>query len=89
VRFAVGADARAIALFVRQGRVMLAAGLAIGAGGAVAIGRVLQWQLFGVEPADPAALAGATVAFTLWTFAVAWPARRAASTEPALAPKES
>jgi putative ABC transport system permease protein len=91
VRLAVGADARAIVMmFVRQGLVMLAAGLAIGAGGAVAIGRVLQSQLFGVEPADPAALAGATAAFMLCgVLAIAWPARRAASTDPALALKES
>jgi len=91
VRLAVGADSRMITtMFVRQGLVMLAAGLSIGLGGAVALGRVLQSQLFGVEPADPMALAAATAAFTLCgSIAVGWPAKRAASTDPALALKES
>ena len=91
VRLAVGADGRKITMmFVRQGLVMLAAGLTLGLGGAIALGRVLQAQLFGVAPADPIALAAATAAFMVCGLtAVAWPARTAASTDPALALKES
>ena len=91
VRLAVGADGRRImTMFVRQGLVMLIAGLTLGVGGAVALGRVLQAQLFGVEPADPSALAAATLAFLVCgLIAIGWPARTAASTDPALALKES
>jgi len=87
VRMAIGADPRRIVrLFVRQGAVMLSAGLALGALGAVGAGRLLESQLFGVAPGDPLALTSAVVAFGAagW-FAVWWPARRAAATDPAVA----
>jgi ABC-type antimicrobial peptide transport system permease subunit len=45
--------------------------------------------LFGVEPADPGVLAGMTVAFALCGLvAIAWPARAAASLDPAAALKD-
>lgn len=46
-------------------------------------------QLFGVEPADPLVLPGMTAAFALCRLiAVAWPARAAASLDPAAALKD-
>ena len=67
---------------------MLAIGLAFGAGGAVMIGRVLQTQLFHVRAADPIAIAMVAVPFALCgLLAVGWPARAAASTDPAAALK--
>jgi predicted permease len=90
VRLAIGADRGAITrMFVRQGAVVLSAGLAIGVAGAVALGRLLRAQLFDVRPEDPALIALTTVAFAVCgLLAVAWPARAAAGTDPAAALKE-
>ena len=90
VRMAIGADRAAIMqLFLRQGAAILAVGLALGVVSALALGRVLEAQLFGVRAAEPAVLALATAAFALCgLLAVAWPARVAASTDPAAALKE-
>ena len=90
VRLAIGADGRAITrMFLRQGAVVLVAGLALGVAGALALGRVLQAQLFDVRPADPAVIALMTTAFAICgLLAIAWPARLAASTDPAAALKD-
>ncbi|HET9705553.1 MAG TPA: FtsX-like permease family protein, partial [Vicinamibacterales bacterium] len=91
VRMAIGADRQTIArLFLRQGAVVLALGLAIGVGGSLALGRVLQTQLFNVPATDPLMIAGAAAAFALCGFvAIAWPARAAASLDPARILNES
>jgi predicted permease len=90
VRLAMGADRRRITrLFVGQGALVLSAGLALGIGGALALGRVLRTQLFGIEPTDPVVLAGMTMAFALCGLAaIAWPARAAASLDSAATLKE-
>ena len=90
VRLAVGADRAMITrLFLRQGAVVLAIGSAMGVTAALLLGRLLESQLFGVQPADPAALAAVTIGFALCGLAaIGWPARAAASTDPALALKE-
>ena len=76
-------------MFVGQGALVLGAGLVLGIAGALALGRVLRAQLFGVEPADPVVLAGMTIAFALCGLvAIAWPARAAASLDPAAALKD-
>lgn len=90
VRLAIGADRGTITrMFVRQGAVVLGAGLAIGVAGAVALGRMLRAQLFDVRPEDPALIGLTTLAFAVCgLLAIAWPARRAASTDPAAALKD-
>lgn len=90
VRIALGAGPAVISrLFVRQGVVVLAAGLLTGLGAAVIATQMLESQLFGIEPADPVTLAVAAAGFgALCWPAMWWPARRAASIEPALALKE-
>ena len=87
VRIAVGADpSRITRLFVRQGSWILAVGLVAGAGAVLAGGRLLESQLFGVTSRDPLTLAGAVAAFACaGLLAIWWPARRAATTDPALA----
>jgi predicted permease len=87
VRMAIGAGrAQITRLFVRQGAVVLAAGLTLGTIGALAAGRLLESQLFGVTARDPLALAGVVGAFGLaGLLAIWWPARRAAATDPAIA----
>jgi putative ABC transport system permease protein len=90
VRIAIGADRRTITrLFMRQGLIVLGAGLAFGIGGAIGLGRILRAQLFNVPAADPVVLALATLAFALCgTLAIAFPARSAASLDPASILKE-
>jgi putative ABC transport system permease protein len=85
VRMAVGASGAAVTrLFLRQGLVVLTLGLAAGLLGAGALGRVLESQLFGVAPADPRILAGATLAFLIaGVLAIWWPALGAARVDPA------
>lgn len=86
VRMAIGADARAvIALFLRDGAIVLAGGLAAGVAGALALGRVLTSQLYGVQPAEPRVLAVAVMVFGVVALAaMLGPAWRASTTDPML-----
>ena len=90
VRLAIGADRQRITrMFIGQGALVLAAGLVLGLAGALALGRVLRSQLFGVEAADPIVLASITLAFAVCgLLAIAWPARAAASLDSANALKD-
>jgi hypothetical protein len=87
VRMALGADAaRLTRLFVQQGGRILVAGLAIGVAGALAAGRLIESHLFGVTARDPLAVSSAVTALaTAGLFAIWWPSRRAARTDPAVA----
>jgi ABC-type antimicrobial peptide transport system permease subunit len=87
VRVAVGADpGRIVRLFVRQGGLLLLAGLACGVATTLAAGRLLESQFLGVTVRDPIAIAAAAAAFACaGLLAVWWPARRAATTDPAIA----
>ena len=87
VRLALGADAgRITRLFVRQGAAIVAVGLAVGVGAALAVGRILESQLAGVSPRDPIALVAAVAAFgAAGLLAVWYPSRRASRTDPAMA----
>jgi ABC-type antimicrobial peptide transport system permease subunit len=70
-------------LIVRQGALLLTAGLAIGTVLAMAAGRVVSSLLFGLDPSDPRALlAGAAVLAAATLVATYIPATRAASLNP-------
>jgi ABC-type antimicrobial peptide transport system permease subunit len=86
VRIAVGADARAVTtMFLRDGSLVLGGGLTVGVAGALALGRVLQSQLYGVEPAEPRVLAVAVIVFGVVALAaMLGPAWRASTTDPML-----
>ena len=87
VRMALGAEVRGIlGMVLRQGLGLVAAGLALGLGFAVALRRVLASVLFGVSPTDPLTFAG-VAAFLAFAAAAACylPARRAARVAPAVA----
>lgn len=90
VRVAVGATAGAVTtLFLRQGLLVLAAGLVGGTAGAIALGRVLQRQLYGVQAAEPRVLAAAALAFGLVALAaMLGPAWRASTIDPMRVLKE-
>jgi putative ABC transport system permease protein len=84
VRIALGATRRDIlAMVLRQGLTLAAAGVAIGIIASLAAGRALSSFLFGVHPADPATLlgmSGFTIAVAL--AAIFLPARRASRIDP-------
>ena len=87
VRLALGAQrGDVVRLVVGQGMRVAALGLAVGAAGAWAGGRLVREQLFGVTAHDPAVfgLVGATL--LLVAAAASWlPARRASHVDPAAA----
>jgi len=87
VRIAIGANPRHVTqVFMREGAMVLGAGLALGIAAALASGRLLESQLFGVRSDDPIAVLAAAAAFgTAGLLAVWWPSRRAAETDPAIA----
>ena len=87
VRMALGASpARLTRQFMRQGGSILIVGIVLGLAGAVAGGRLIESQLFGVTARDPVALTAAASGFAaIGLLAVWWPSRRAAATDPAIA----
>jgi predicted permease len=87
IRLALGSDAsRIFGLVVREGLVLLGAGLLIGFAGALAIRKAMEAQLFGVRPMDPAVLAAVAALLGLVAFtACAVPARRASRIDPLIA----
>lgn len=84
VRVALGATrGRVLALVLRQGVVLAAAGVAIGALAALGATRVLSGLLYGVHPLDGLAFAGAGLLLVGAAVAASWvPSRRAAAVEP-------
>jgi putative ABC transport system permease protein len=84
IRMALGASAKQIAgLFVSEAAGMMALSTLIGVPCALAAGTLLRSQLFGVEPHDPATLAGCIVcvALTIILASIA-PIRRAVCLAP-------
>ncbi|HEV8247052.1 MAG TPA: FtsX-like permease family protein, partial [Polyangiaceae bacterium] len=84
VRLALGAQiADIFRLVMHQGFVLVAIGLGLGLGGALASTRLLRSQLYGVEPLDPLTFGSATLLFLLVAFLACYlPARRATRVNP-------
>jgi putative ABC transport system permease protein len=84
IRSALGATPEMLRrMFLSQGMSLAAVGVVIGLVAAVALGRVLLTQLYGVSPVDPVTLiAGATIFLAVTVLASLVPAMRAARTEP-------
>ncbi len=84
LRQALGADGAAIhRLMLGSGLRMIVPGLAAGLLGALALGRIISAQLYGVGAADPLVLAGVVVALSLVALAAcAIPTLRAARIAP-------
>jgi putative ABC transport system permease protein len=84
IRMALGADRNSVLrLILRTAFVQVLIGLAIGIPAAIAAGRGIADQLYGVKPYDPAMLAFATVMLGLAALlAAVIPARRAAAVNP-------
>ena len=87
VRIAIGAAARDIrALVFRDGMTPVAMGMVAGLAASLASNRLLQSQLVGVSPFDPATIAGALLLLTaVALMACGVPARRAIRVNPVVA----
>ena len=84
IRLALGSTARNIfGLFLKEGLMLIAIGLATGLAAALAAGRALNDQVFGVAPSDPFVLGGVAMATgAIALLACLSPARRAARVDP-------
>ena len=87
IRVALGADTgQVLGRVVRQGFVLAAIGLAIGAAGSLAVTRLLGSMLFEVKPGDPVTLIGVSLLLMLVALAACYiPARRASRVDPLVA----
>jgi predicted permease len=87
IRMALGSTAQRIfGMVVREGLLVLAAGFAAGLGGAFAIRRTLESQLYGIGPMDPTVVSAVAALLGLVALAACMvPARRAARIDPTVA----
>jgi predicted permease len=90
IRVALGAGRGTVTtLLLRESGAVLASGLVLGLGGALATARLLEHQVFGVQKFDTSTLAAASaLTAATWLAATWWPARRASRTDPAVSLKE-
>jgi predicted permease len=91
VRMALGArHAGVVRLVLRQGLTPVAIGMALGGVASLVVGLALSSVLFGVDPADPLSLAGASAVLGVAaTAACLLPARRASRIDPLIVLRES
>ena len=84
IRMAMGADAASVLrLFLRHAFLLVAAGLAAGVAGAVALTRALRSMLFAVSPTEPRVYLALTLALGIAGALAAWlSARRATRLDP-------
>ena len=87
IRVALGARRSTVmALILRQSLVLTVVGIALGAGGAVALTRSLEQLLFGLEPLDAATYTAMSVLFTAVAAIASYvPAHRATRVDPLVA----
>ena len=87
IRMALGAQRQdVLRLVMRESMILVAAGVAIGLGGAVAASRLVSNLLFGLAPTDPATMAGAMIVMVLVSALAGYlPARRASGIDPMVA----
>ena len=87
IRMALGAARDDVLWMVlRQGAVLLAAGLGLGLLGALSVNHVMAGLLYGVEPTDPLTYLGVSIVLLAVSALACWmPARRATGIQPMLA----
>ncbi len=87
VRMALGAGrGHVLGLVLREVLVLVGIGVAVGIPAALALTRLARSLLYGVEPHDPATLAGAVLLMTVFAALAGYlPARRAARVDPMVA----
>lgn len=86
IRMSLGADSsRVQRMILREGGILLGAGLLLGVGGSIFASRLMRGLLFGVAPQDPVTLLGVAVMMAAVGLGACWlPARRAARIDPAI-----
>ena len=84
IRIALGSSRSGIfALVIREGTVLVIGGLLLGMGGAVALRRAIEGQIYGVGPMDPWVIGTVTLGLTAAALAACVaPARRATQIDP-------
>ena len=84
VRIALGAEpGNVLRMVIREGMLLVGAGIIAGIAGALALGRVLQSLLFEIKPTDPTTFVGVVLALAIVAMAACYiPARRAMRIEP-------
>jgi putative ABC transport system permease protein len=87
IRMALGANPASVRSFVvGQGARLIALGLALGLGGALALSQLLGTLLYGVGPRDPLTFAAVATALAIAALVACYlPARRAARVDPLVA----
>jgi ABC-type antimicrobial peptide transport system permease subunit len=87
IRMALGASpSEVLRLVLRETLLLITIGIAIGVPAALAGKRLIESQLYGVDPADPLAFTGAAVVLLVVALAAAYiPARRASRVDPMVA----
>jgi putative ABC transport system permease protein len=90
IRIALGADRRdVVTMIAREAGMLVAVGLLVGAGLAIAASQTARTLLFGVRPGDPLSLAMAAASFgAIAALASLIPAMRASRVEPTIALRE-
>ena len=90
VRMALGSSARGIfRLVFTEGLVLVAAGLTLGLLGVLGVRRVLEGEVFGVTPTNPAILAAVSIGTAVVALlACMWPAWSASRVDPLIVLKE-
>jgi predicted permease len=84
IRLALGAGRRQVrGMVLKEAGWLAAAGVVIGVAAALGLGRLLKSMLYGLQPSDPASLAGAAVLLLSVALLAGWiPAMRASRVEP-------
>jgi len=84
IRLALGASGRMVVTqFVREGAILVGAGVGVGVIGALGLTRLLGSMLAGTSPTDPVTFAAVTVGMLAIGLGAAWiPARRASRVDP-------
>jgi ABC-type antimicrobial peptide transport system permease subunit len=87
IRIALGAArGHVLGMVVRQGMVLVVAGVVLGLTGALVVTRFAAAVMFGVSPTEPATFAAVTVLLLATAFLACYmPSRRAARVDPVVA----
>jgi predicted permease len=84
IRLALGAQPGQVrGMILRESTWLAVAGIVVGVGAAVGLTRLVKSMLYGIQPYDPATLAGGVLILLAVALAASWiPARRAAGVQP-------